>query len=42
MKTDIYLDSNATTDTFPDACEAANRAMEDTYGGPDNTHGEPA
>lgn len=38
MKTDIYLDSNATTDTFPAAREAANRAMGDTYGNPSSTH----
>lgn len=38
MKTDIYLDSNATTDTFPAAREAANRAMDDTYGNPSSTH----
>lgn len=38
MKTDIYLDSNATTDTFPAAREAANRAMGSTYGNPSSTH----
>ncbi|OYO31513.1 aminotransferase class V-fold PLP-dependent enzyme [Janthinobacterium sp. PC23-8] len=38
MKTDIYLDCNATTDTFPAAREAANRAMGDAYGNPSSTH----
>lgn len=38
MKTDIYLDSNATTDTLPAAREAANRAMGDTYGNPSSIH----
>jgi cysteine desulfurase len=38
MKTELYLDSNATTGILPSALEAATRTLADNYGNPSNTH----
>jgi cysteine sulfinate desulfinase/cysteine desulfurase-like protein/rhodanese-related sulfurtransferase len=38
MKTELYLDSNATTGILPSALEAATRTLAESYGNPSSTH----
>src|SRR4051812_30461713 len=38
MRTDLYLDANATSAVLPAAIEASERVMRELYGNPSSTH----